>query len=75
MVRPRKVDDEEWPEGMQPVADWEATYPRSEWTDPTAPRSGITLPEVLNGQHLGPVPDDWCYVVFNPFRLCMRTCE
>lgn len=55
ITRPRRADDELAPKGVSLPA-WRDLY----GVPGLAP--GLPLPEVLAGQHLGPIPGEWCEV-------------
>lgn len=83
LARPAYVDDEEAPQGVRLIPWWNwalalASIYRVDVDDierVPSQRPVLTLPEVLYGQHLGPVPSDWCLTPLGDYFGCNRSCS
>ena len=65
LTRPEWVDDEEAPRGVRLIPWWSWMRRLSDVpgeVERVQPSRAIRLPEVLYGQHGGPVPGEWCAV-------------
>jgi hypothetical protein len=72
LTRPARVDDEEVPRGVVLIPWWNWAWLLNRHGKVTRmPLGRLRLPEVLQGQHLGPVPSDWC----NNEGVCTGACE